>query len=268
MKPLKTRPAMLKSVFLVLSWSIIFVFGNSFASTSQEIPCKDKCNITGKFTGILSCLDCPGIETTITINEDGTYQLTKTYINKNIASLKERGIVHKTDSKRKLLLVDHNHNKTYIRIQKNGILILERNGKPVNTKKSDNYLLHPVKTNDSSDHLNQITKQKWQLSQLTSMSDKIPDNLSPFIKFNTETKQINGFGGCNNFFGEYELGIEGHIRISQISSTKKFCSETMELETAFTEMLKNCMYYELQPNKLILKDKTKKQLAIFFSTEK
>ena len=51
------------------------------------------------------------------------------------------------------------------------------------------------------------------------------------IKF-TQDGQVQGYGGCNRFFGGYQLK-EGQISFSPIASTRRYCDETMAVEDAF-----------------------------------
>jgi len=254
---------MKNSTLIILLSSTIFLFGGVSTSFSQKSPCDGRYHLTGKFSGILPCLDCPGIETTLTLRENGTFHLTRTYIDKQIAPIEESGIIHKTDNKKKLLLVDKNHNKTYIKIQKNGLLILNRNGKPTNPKNEKEYLLLPVLTDTESILPNKLTVPKWQLTQLSHGAIESFNSSIPYIHFDTEKEQIHGFAGCNNFFGKYETENAGEIHFLQISATKKFCSESMDLETRFLEMLNNCRHFKFRKDTLILEDQNKNQLATF-----
>lgn len=50
--------------------------------------------------------------------------------------------------------------------------------------------------------------------------------------------EINGHGGCNQFFGQYTQ--EGQtLTIGALASTKKFCADVMQAETAFMQKLQD-----------------------------
>ncbi len=51
------------------------------------------------------------------------------------------------------------------------------------------------------------------------------------IKF-TQDGEVQGYGGCNRFFGGYRLE-GGRITFSPIASTRRYCEETMAVEDAF-----------------------------------
>lgn len=48
------------------------------ATSPADVPFDTK-GFAGVFTGTLPCADCPGIDTRITLNRDGTYTLDETY---------------------------------------------------------------------------------------------------------------------------------------------------------------------------------------------
>lgn len=51
-----------------------------------------------------------------------------------------------------------------------------------------------------------------------------------------EGNKAYGHGGCNRFFGSYTLDDE-HLRVGPLASTRMYCKETMEVETAFFRAL-------------------------------
>lgn len=57
----------------------------------------------------------------------------------------------------------------------------------------------------------------------------------PTIRFEEEGR-VTGFGGCNNYFGNYTL--DGRtLRFSDLGSTKMLCQNTADLEDAFMQIL-------------------------------
>jgi len=73
----------------------------------------------------------------------------------------------------------------------------------------------------------------------------------PWIQF-SDAGEISGSGGCNNFFGTYELNGERLI-LGPIASTKKACfGPGMDQETAFFETLNNVHHISATHSELIL----------------
>lgn len=50
--------------------------------------------------------------------------------------------------------------------------------------------------------------------------------------------EINGYGGCNRFFGDYTQDGET-LKIGALASTKKYCADVMDAETTFLKTLQN-----------------------------
>ncbi len=74
----------------------------------------------------------------------------------------------------------------------------------------------------------------WQLSDIGY--DAVDNNILTTLVFGDDNK-ISGNGGCNNYFGTYELYTNG-LAISNIGSTKKLCSQDiMEQEMNYLEIL-------------------------------
>ena len=81
-----------------------------------------------------------------------------------------------------------------------------------------------------------LTGKEWQVEYLKAdgvqyaAEDKIPT-----IIF-SEDRKMNGFTGCNNYFGKYELrGRTLYFR--ELANTRMHCEETRELEQAFLKLL-------------------------------
>ena len=45
----------------------------------------------GSYSGVLPCADCEGIQTTVTLNADGTYERTLLYIGKSADPIRQSG---------------------------------------------------------------------------------------------------------------------------------------------------------------------------------
>ena len=70
----------------------------------------------------------------------------------------------------------------------------------------------------------------------TLMGENIEDkNIT--LKLNSEENRISGFSGCNSYFGDYNL-TKTTIDIQNLAATKKFCSETMQLERTYLDALR------------------------------
>ena len=87
----------------------------------------------------------------------------------------------------------------------------------------------------------------WQLSDIGS--NTISNGIITTLVFEEENK-ISGNGGCNNYFGSYNLYTNG-IAISSIGTTKKLCTEeVMEQEMTYLGILGKATSIKFDENKL------------------
>lgn len=67
-----------------------------------------------------------------------------------------------------------------------------------------------------------------------------------------ENSRVQGFSGCNNFLGSYELKEANRLSFSQMMSTKMACLNDMETETQFLDVLQQTDIYYLHGDTLQL----------------
>jgi heat shock protein HslJ len=83
-----------------------------------------------------------------------------------------------------------------------------------------------------------------------------------FLILKTEDKRVLGNGGCNSFFGSYQLDKGNQIRFSAIGATKMAC-ENMQVESAFFQVFAATRSYATTGNELLLMDSVGTDLAKF-----
>ena len=70
------------------------------------------------------------------------------------------------------------------------------------------------------------------------------------IKFSTQ--DVNGFAGCNSYFGSYESDIDGSLEFADVARTMMLCTnpDVMSQENGFMDALQAAEKYEVVGNKL------------------
>jgi copper homeostasis protein (lipoprotein) len=77
----------------------------------------------------------------------------------------------------------------------------------------------------------------WKLIELEGVVVKpIEQAREIHMVLGTGTARVNGFAGCNNFFGQYSLEAE-NLTFSALGSTMMSCPEGMDTEQAFLKAL-------------------------------
>lgn len=114
---------------------------------------------------------------------------------------------------------------------------------------------------NSSKNMAKLEGVKWELKTLNDKEIKLVDNSSEvYIQFNEAEKKVNGRGGCNRFFGNYELDGD-KLKFSPLGATRMACPD-LELETEFFRALETVDAYSIKDGQLSLKSKGK-VVAVF-----
>lgn len=230
-------------------------------STNKSDKLQD--DMPGIYAGLLPCADCPGIETTITVNPDNSYEITQVYSEKDSVPFISSGFIKKGE-KENIWVFKSRYNETFYQFEDSLLRMLNKNQQEVDEQLEQHYILERKESGKNELLMSRLTNKKWALTQL---SGKAIDNQNkeriPHIIFDAEEDRVHGYAGCNSFFGKYQIEADGTVRFENIASTKMYCSETMELETTFLHALHNCGKLSVDGDTMQLKDAENKVIAIF-----
>jgi TPR repeat protein len=82
----------------------------------------------------------------------------------------------------------------------------------------------------------------------------------PHFVLDSESRRVNGSGGCNRLMGSYKLNGD-QLTFSQMAGTKMACLEGMETENAFLDVLKKVNRWKITGQQLELFDAAGNLLA-------
>ena len=96
-----------------------------------------------------------------------------------------------------------------------------------------------------------LTDIQWQLMEIQGQAVKpTAPGQQPYVAF-TAAGRVEGFGGCNRFFGSYKR--EGNtLRLSPLGATHMACPEGMDQEGAFFDVLSRTDRFERRTQSLDL----------------
>ncbi|ATG78610.1 META domain-containing protein [Pseudoalteromonas sp. B62] len=95
----------------------------------------------------------------------------------------------------------------------------------------------------------QLKYTQWQLSRVDGLA--IPPSFNASMSF-IEALQVNGFAGCNKFFGEGSLE-ESNLTVSRLGMTRKSCGEDLdEFEQQLLQALKQGAELKMQDQQLVM----------------
>ncbi len=218
-------------------------------------------DMTGIYSGLLPCADCPGIETTLTINPDNTYEIAQVYTEKDSVPFISSGLIKKGE-KGKIWVFKSRYNETFYQFEDSVLIML--NQKEIDGLLEQHYILKKKESARKEHIMAQLTDKKWVLSGLPGIDFALnKESRKPYIIFDSEKNRINGFAGCNSFFGGYQIKDDGTVRFENIASTKMYCSETMKIENAFLQALHNCGNLSVENGILKIENAENKVIAVF-----
>jgi uncharacterized lipoprotein NlpE involved in copper resistance len=101
--------------------------------------------LLGTYEGTLPAADCPGINTSLTINADSTYDLLTHYVGQK-DTIRENGVYHTTGDKLIQLVTPSSNDKTYYKVMDDSTLIMtDDSGEEPTGELKQHYQLHKVK---------------------------------------------------------------------------------------------------------------------------
>lgn len=100
-----------------------------------------------------------------------------------------------------------------------------------------------------------LTGTRWQLVEVNGHQIIAGMNTGqpPYLLLPGGTDSlVQGFGGCNGFFGTYKAGPADRLRFAGMGSTMMACEGKMEVETAFLSALEHTDSYAITGDTLSL----------------
>jgi len=104
----------------------------------------------------------------------------------------------------------------------------------------------------------------WQLVELNGepFFSALGHEREPHILFQELDQRVFGSGGCNRFFGGFELMDGDRIRLSRLASTMMACPN-LDQEQTYLRALEATRTFAISQNKLSFKDASGKAVARF-----
>jgi len=100
-----------------------------------------------------------------------------------------------------------------------------------------------------------IVGKYWKLIELNgqTVQPAQQSKREPHLILNESDKRVNGSGGCNSYFGTYQLQGDNGITFSKIGSTKMACTnDVMQVEYNFFQVFEKTNGFALRNDTLFL----------------
>ncbi|WP_209329515.1 copper resistance protein NlpE N-terminal domain-containing protein [Lunatimonas salinarum] len=212
-------------------------------TVQQKLPVGDTSrnalDWNGTYSGVVPCADCEGILTVLELKKDETYVLKSTYVGKSSEGFLSEGTFTWNELGNVITLEGMAQGPNQYLVGENQLFQLDMQGNRITGDLAAKYILRKQDVFS----VDPLLGKKWVLKQV--MGKDLPENQTIYIQFDPENSRVNGFGGCNQFFGSYELKEGWRIQLSRIGRTQKLCQEVQEIEDLFFEALETADNYSL-----------------------
>lgn len=248
----------------------------------------------GTYKGILPCVDCQGLDTELSVNENSTFNLKVKYQGKGEKIYLQKG--HFTWNKKgnTIILTDVRNAPNQYFVGENTLTQLDIYGKKIKGSKAEEYILskQTVDTfeieaalkNETTVDLNSrmatttviqkvnpaigkftLAETKWRLVSLNKKKVYQKGEKEYFLKLSSKDARFTAFAGCNSIAGEYAMPSSEILDFSEVIMTRMACPD-MTLEDKFGAMLVQVANYKLVKETLTFFGVGKKELAKFVAS--
>lgn len=112
----------------------------------------------------------------------------------------------------------------------------------------------PKEAMEKSQPKQSILSGNYQITEVKGAMD-LPEKLT--INFDAEAKSVNGFAGCNSFFGSFTT-TENNLTFGAIGASKKYCEKKLNtLEYEILDALNSAITFSIEGSTLYLHSKDK-----------
>lgn len=123
----------------VLALGALSLFGCHTSAMNREAPLQA---MQQSFSGVIPCADCSGIDTSLFLQQDGTYVLQESYLGAKDGDLTFASYGSWARTADKLVLTDSKGEKRYFHPQGDNLAMLDTTGAPIVSQ--FNYVLKPT----------------------------------------------------------------------------------------------------------------------------
>jgi len=204
----------------------------------------------GVYEGVLPCADCPGIRTRLTLRQDGTYELSRLYIDRDREPRLAGGRFtwQPGDS---AIALEAGHGGQRFAVGEGRLALLEPAAAP-RWPQPARHVLDRVAETGNAGLQRTLESHRWTLASATDAQGRRLDALLPGagqpIAFSFAEGRLNIEGGCNRIFGGYQIDGDKRLVVGRMASTMMACEPAaMKVDATLSELLAAPAKIELVP---------------------
>lgn len=248
-------------IFLVVMLFLVAACGTDTAESTDPSPAKpdgdpvvdtahnsrNALDWSGTYTGLLPCADCEGIQTTVTLRYDGTFDREILYLGKSSEPLNDAGQFSWNDAGSIVTLATADGTTQMYQVGENQLFHLDRAGNRISGDLAARYVLRQTVEDP------RIEGQKWLLTEVMGQAyAPSDDGREAFLFLDGDLNRASGNASCNNFFGGYVIETGQRIRFAgNMGATMMACPD-MSTEQSFMEALRTVDNYSVSGDELTL----------------
>lgn len=216
---------------------------------------------SGTYRGNLPCSDCDGIQTSITLFENGDFTRDRTYQGKPSGMVSDNGTFSWDDGGGVITLHPVDGETDKYRVGENVLFQLDSQGDRYTGLESARHELQKI-FNDG-----RVEDRKWELVELngTEMTFSGAER-KPGFTLHSTLGQVTGNNGCNVFVATYDLGAGNRVSFGTIAQSLKAC-QNREIADRLGEALQKADNYSVKEGILSLNRARMAPLARFRAAE-
>lgn len=209
---------------------------------------------SGTYRGVLPCADCEGIETVITLMEEGTYIRSLRYLGREDGYRRDQGGFEWNDAGSGIVL---EADEQAYQVGENRLFHLDRQGQRIDGPLAERYVLVKDRTDP------RLEGRNWTLVTLREEAVSLPEGQSPpSLFFDASTGRVSGSDGCNRLMGSYRLPQDGGLEFGPLAGTLMACRD-MTVPDRFRAVLAAPLRYAVDDEDLVLRNAGGDEVARF-----
>ncbi|MDT8439027.1 MAG: copper resistance protein NlpE N-terminal domain-containing protein [Wenzhouxiangellaceae bacterium] len=194
----------------------------------------------GTYSGVIPCASCPGIDTVVTLNADGSFARSMRYIDENPIPITESGQFEWNEAGSKIIVTTSDGETQRYQVGEHRLFQLDQAGNRIEGSLAGHYVLEQ--------HINdpRLEGQRWRLIELQGQPvDAEALQREPFLEFDAATGRMHGNAGCNVINGSYAIKTGLRIAFDERMAMTMMACPDMDTEQLFVEILPTIDNYSL-----------------------
>lgn len=203
----------------------------------------------GVYEGVLPCADCPGIRTRLTLRQDGTYEVSRLYIDRDREPRLASGRFAWQPGDNAIAL-EAQHGGQRFAVGEGRLALLEPGAAP-RWPQPARYELQRVAAAPDADLPRTLESHRWTLASAIDAQGRRIEALLPGagrpVVFSFAEGRLNIEGGCNRLFGGYRVE-GGRLALGRQASTMMACEPAlMKVDSTLADLLAQPAKIEATP---------------------